>query len=524
MTNNSIDTPLITLGGTFTMTGGAFNFTGTLTGDTTVTFPTSGTLATISQLPTGAALTKVNDTNVTLTLGGSPSIALLNAASLTLGWTGQLGLTRGGTNASLTASAGAVIYSTASAFALSAAGSSGQLFQSSGTTAPGWTTATYPATAGSSGNVLTSNGTNWISSAPATSGTVTSVATNNGLTGGTITSTGTLGLAAIADHTLLANISGGALFPSSTTLTALIDNAIGSTQGNILYRNATSWVVLAPGTNGEFLQTQGAAANVQWASPAGSGTVSAGSINQLAWYAANGTTVSGLSTSNNGVLVTDSGGIPSISSTTPAFLTIPTPYIDSIYDVSENLQVLSITAGAGAVNYIDVVADATGVGPTIRALGADNNIELTLDGKGTKGVALAGVSDGSNAQSGYVGEIISNLVVSSSPVSSPGTGISFDITFITLPAGSWEIFANVFITPTGSAQSYLFWASTASATPNDISLTSYISGASLGQYGCPVPSLFIETASPQNIYLSVDASFASGNVNTCGYLWAVRRR
>lgn len=39
---------------------------------------------------TPAALTKVDDTNVTLTLGGSPSTALLQAASLTLGWTGTL--------------------------------------------------------------------------------------------------------------------------------------------------------------------------------------------------------------------------------------------------------------------------------------------------------------------------------------------------------------------------------------------------------------------------------------------------
>jgi hypothetical protein len=39
---------------------------------------------------TPSALTKVDDTNVTLTLGGSPSTALLAATSLTLGWTGTL--------------------------------------------------------------------------------------------------------------------------------------------------------------------------------------------------------------------------------------------------------------------------------------------------------------------------------------------------------------------------------------------------------------------------------------------------
>lgn len=42
------------------------------------------------------ALTKTDDTNVTLTLGGSPSTALLTSASLTLGWTGTLAVARGG--------------------------------------------------------------------------------------------------------------------------------------------------------------------------------------------------------------------------------------------------------------------------------------------------------------------------------------------------------------------------------------------------------------------------------------------
>lgn len=46
---------------------------------------------------TGAALTGTSDTNVTLTLGGTPASALLQATSLTLGWTGQLSVARGGT-------------------------------------------------------------------------------------------------------------------------------------------------------------------------------------------------------------------------------------------------------------------------------------------------------------------------------------------------------------------------------------------------------------------------------------------
>lgn len=49
---------------------------------------------------TGSALTRVNDTNVTLTLGGSPTDALLAAVSLTLAWAGTLAVDRGGTGQS----------------------------------------------------------------------------------------------------------------------------------------------------------------------------------------------------------------------------------------------------------------------------------------------------------------------------------------------------------------------------------------------------------------------------------------
>jgi hypothetical protein len=51
-------------------------------------------------------LTRVNDTNVTLTLGGTPAASLFNPVSITVGWTGTLGLTRGGTNADLSATGG----------------------------------------------------------------------------------------------------------------------------------------------------------------------------------------------------------------------------------------------------------------------------------------------------------------------------------------------------------------------------------------------------------------------------------
>ena len=59
---------------------------------------------------TPSALTRTNDTNVTLTLGGTPTTALLQATSMTLGWTGTLGVSRGGTAADLSLTGGAGQY------------------------------------------------------------------------------------------------------------------------------------------------------------------------------------------------------------------------------------------------------------------------------------------------------------------------------------------------------------------------------------------------------------------------------
>jgi hypothetical protein len=58
---------------------------------------------------------------------------------------------------------------------------------------------------------------------------------------------------------------GGLPLPG-TISSAALDAVFGSAQGDILYRNATVWTVLSPGTSGQFLETQGPAANVAWAS------------------------------------------------------------------------------------------------------------------------------------------------------------------------------------------------------------------------------------------------------------------
>lgn len=149
---------------------------------------------------------------------------------------------------------------------------------------------------GTSGQLLKTNGAganpSWV--AGGGSGTVTSVATDTTLTGGPITGSGTLSRAALtgdvtapgaSNVTTLATVNGSpgtygsttsiptltvngkglVTAASATTLTAALDAAFGSAQGNLLYRGASTWTSLAPGTSGSFLQTAGAAANPAWA-------------------------------------------------------------------------------------------------------------------------------------------------------------------------------------------------------------------------------------------------------------------
>jgi hypothetical protein len=90
-------------------TGFAVGSAVTSSGNIAITFspgyslPTNALQAnwdTAYNLTLGAALTKTDDTNVTITLGGTPATSLLRATSLTLGWTGQLAVGRGGSGAS----------------------------------------------------------------------------------------------------------------------------------------------------------------------------------------------------------------------------------------------------------------------------------------------------------------------------------------------------------------------------------------------------------------------------------------
>jgi hypothetical protein len=103
---------------------------------------------------------------------------------------------------------------------------------------------------------------------------ITEVDTGAGLTGGPIDPSnpiGTISLAPIGVNNVMANLTAGSAAAAGNTVTSVLD-VIGATQGDIMYRNATTWVALTPGTSGNVLTTQGAGANPKWDAAGSAGT------------------------------------------------------------------------------------------------------------------------------------------------------------------------------------------------------------------------------------------------------------
>jgi hypothetical protein len=228
---------------------------------------------------TPSALTEIDDANVTMTLGGTPNTALLQAVSMTLGWTGQLSIARGGTN-------NAVL------------GANGTLAQSDGTKYT-FTTATYPSTATATGTILRADGTNWV----ATTATYPATTTINQI------------LYSSANNVIgeITTANSATLVTSSTGVPAFTGSM---TNGQLVIGSTGATPVVGSITGAGSITVTPGAGTIQISSSAG-GVVNAGTANELAYYATTGSAVSGLATANNGVLITSGAGVPSISSTLP---------------------------------------------------------------------------------------------------------------------------------------------------------------------------------------------------------------
>ncbi len=191
---------------------------------------------------------------------------------------------------------GDIVYRGASSWEVLAPGTSGQVLQSGGPAAnPSWENTSGIVSAGLDdignvqGDILYRNATVWTVLAPGTSGqfletggaganpswaspsafTLNSAAVDAafGATAGGVLVRGAGWAnsgAGSAGQVLTSNGATAPTFQTPVVSSALLDTAFGGVQGSVLYRNATVWTALAPGVNGQFLQTGGPAANPSW--------------------------------------------------------------------------------------------------------------------------------------------------------------------------------------------------------------------------------------------------------------------
>jgi hypothetical protein len=188
----------------------------------------------------------------------------------------------------------------------------------------------------------------------------------------------------------------------------------------------------------------------------------------------------------------------------------------------------SCVPSASTANYVQVVSASTGNPAVIAAVGTDTNVPLRINCQGSAGIQLEGSTDGSNAPTGYVGEIISSSIPLASKITLTNATPA-NITSITLTPGDWDVWGTVFIEySTGQGNQFNCWISTVSATVPDFSLLSVfnVSPATgvLVNYGAPAVMQTFSISSNTTVYLSCQAAALAGVIEGCGAIYARRVR
>lgn len=396
----------LSLGGTLTTDAahtlsGAFASTFNFTGITNVTFPTSGTLATT----TGSVATLTGDSGTATASSGNINVIATGSglsftgSGSTLTLAGTLNVDHGGTGATtltglITGNGTSALVGTAITQYNVLTGGASNLPNS---VAPSATTgvplisqgaASQPvfgtAAIAGGGTGVTSVTTSPTASAWAGWDANRNMSADSFLSGYTTTAT------AAGTTTLTVNDTYWQYFTGSTTQTVvlpvtstlvlgqsfyLVNNSSGSV--TVQSSGANTVLTLAANTSAIFtcILTSGTTA-ASWNyiydfNAGGSGTVSAGTANQLAYYASTGTTVVGLTSANNGVLRTDGSGVPSISSTLPSGLTIP-GYVPTTTTISAG----GIATGGGDLSANRTIT-VTGATQSDQETGTSTSVAVT---------------------------------------------------------------------------------------------------------------------------------------------------
>lgn len=150
-------------------------------------------------------------------------------------------------------------------------------------------------------------------------------------------------------------------------------------------------------------------------------------------------------------------------------------------------------------------------------------LPLSQGGTGTTTGAIAGVTDASSAAAGNIGQILSSVIDSGSPVSIGTASTATNMTSLSLTAGDWDVWGNMYITCSVTGTVWASWISSTSATLPDQAYRgqAVITGTALSP---GVPMRQFNVSSTTTVYISGYCTFASGTCNMVGGIYARRRR
>jgi hypothetical protein len=484
-----------------------------------------------SEVTSGAELSKTDDTNVTLTLGGTPTTALLKATSITVGWTGTLAASRGGTGLS---SLGTGV-ATALGINVGSAGAFVTFNGALGTPSSGTATnLTGTASGLTAGNVTTNANL---------TGDVTSV--GNATTLATVNSNvGSFG-SATAAGTFTVNGKGLITAASSTTVTPAVGSITGLGTGVSDFLATPSSANLATAVTGET----GSGALVFGTGPTidgatVTGVVDAGGATSFEIPNGTGPTVNAngevaidtsVSDFSHGVMLYYGGeemgvvSMPIAEFTTPSNGAVPT------YNSTTDEFEMAVPSGSGDVTAAANIADNRLVRGDGGAKGIQESVITVADTTGalsrTGGIAIEGTNTNDSASSGYKGEYIEAVLTSGSAVSLVTT-VGKTITSISLTAGDWDVraIAEFFAANTTVISQFAASVSTTDntldTTPGRYSSFFFNAVTSSGNFVLTkeVPCYRFSLSSTTTIYLVGQAQFTTSTCTGFGIISARRIR
>lgn len=506
---------------------------------------------------TPAALSKVNDTNVTLTLGGTPLTALLQSTSLTLGWTGTLSAARGGTGV---ANTGSLTYSGAASITGSNTGDQTITLTGAVTGAGTGSFATTIATPGTltvaSTNSTVTAHTHAITSSSAPGAAASILATDaSGIIGSTGTRlvkgwfadltvtnaiagsvTGAAGSVAVGGITGLGTgvgaalavnvgtagspvVNGGALgVPSSGVATNLTGTAAGLTAGTVTTNANLTGIITSSGNATSFGSFTSAQILAGCSDKTGTGAMlfaTGGTINQPNIV---GVTNGSLAAAGSvGEILTARTAPP--TSTATVTITIASPGVITWTGhglTATNAVVFTNSGGALPTGIVSGTTYYVTAGASITT----NTFQIST----TVANALAGTSvNTSGSQSGTQTGTSGVALATATPA---------DLCGLSLTAGEWLTYG-VILTSTGGTTTTTLtavWVSTTSVTVP----TPLDNSGGINQVQCTAPAganqiinsgiKQINVSGTTNLFLTGDSTFSISTSKAYGFLAAIRIR